>query len=1500
MTTVARGQATAATTDASPGPPVPLAPPRVRVFGYGLLAALAYIPALLTAPGKVAADTKQYLYLDPGRLLSRAPSMWDPNIGLGTVTHQNIGYLFPMGPYYWLMETLGSPDWVAQRLWLGSLIFGAGLGVLFLFRTLDVRGPGAVVGALAFMLSPYSLHYAARISVILLPWAGLPWLLAITIRALRSTDRGWRSWRYPAAFAVVIQIIGGVNATALVFALIAPLLWVPYAIWVRREVDWRKAAATLVKVGTLTLFASLWWLAGLWVQGAYGINILRYTETVKTVSTAGVAPEVLRGLGYWFFYGGDKLGQWIEASLDYTQRRWLILVSYAIPTSALLAAAFVRWRHRLYFAVLALIGVAIAVGTHPYDDPSPFGALLKAFADRSSAGLALRSVGRAVPLVALGLAVLLGVGLNALVRRLDLQTRYQLGRPRFGHNGWSLAAVGVIGALIVVNLPALWNDTFYGENLQRPEDVPDYWLEATAALDAQPHTTRVLEIPGSDFASYRWGNTVDPITPGLMDRPYVARELIPYGNPPTNDLLNALDRQLQEGLLDADALAPIARLISAGDILLRSDLQVDRYNLARPRALWLELDPPPEGLGEPEEFGADQGLGPPLQFPLLDERELALPAGADEPPPVAIFPVEDTPPIMRAESAAQPVIVAGDGEGIVDMAGIGLVDDSGLLLYSATFADDEAALEEQLADDAVLVVTDSNRKRARRWSTVRENLGYTERAGEVPLEDDPSDARLDVFPDAGDDAFTVMEQLGATVEASSYGNRISYTPEDRPVRAMDGDLGTAWRGAAFAPTKGERIVVELDEPVTTDHVNLVQPLTGDRDRWITEAVLRFDGGDEMTVALGDESRTAEGQTVTFPRRTFETLEIVVEGDNIGSRANYIGTSGVGFAEIRIRDDAPGSEDVVVEEVARMPSDLTGTPGADSLDHRLVYTMSRSRTILIPPRYSEDELAIARTFEVPAARDFALGGSARISTVVADELVDELLGLPGADDGGMTVRSSERLPGSVAARSSAAVDGDATTSWTTGFGAPVGQWMEVELPEAVTVDGLDLEVVADGRHSVPTQVQIDAGGESRTVDLPAIEDQAGENATVTVPVSFEPVTGSTIRVTLTAARELETVEYFSDTPIVTPVAIAELGLAGVTRASLPETLPGECRNDLLTLDGEAVPIKATGDPAAAEALEPLAVEPCDPATGATVATPIELDRGAHDLRAAAGADTGLDLDDLVLGSEAGGDALALGEQGTVPPVADARPAPPEVEVTESGRTNIEMDVRGADEPFWLVLGESENAGWEASVDGDGIGGSTLVNGYANGWLVEPDGDGTMTIALTWTPQRTVWIAIGISAVAMLLCVALVLGFLFARRRAPTLSREPEPPPVLVRPWRVWGALPSRWARVLTPALAAVVAAVLVEPLVGVLVGVLVLVAVSRPRWRAVLALGAPAALGLAGLYVFVQQWRHRYPGVFEWPTFFDRVHVLGWIAVAFLAADALVEMVRDRGAERRES
>ena len=111
--------------------------------------------------------------------------MWDPHVAAGTVPHQQIGYLFPMGPYYWVIDRVGVPDWVAQRLWLGTISLAAALGARWLFRMLGTGRAGALAGALVYMLTPYQLAFTARISVLLLPWAALPWLIGLTMRAVR-------------------------------------------------------------------------------------------------------------------------------------------------------------------------------------------------------------------------------------------------------------------------------------------------------------------------------------------------------------------------------------------------------------------------------------------------------------------------------------------------------------------------------------------------------------------------------------------------------------------------------------------------------------------------------------------------------------------------------------------------------------------------------------------------------------------------------------------------------------------------------------------------------------------------------------------------------------------------------------------------------------------------------------------------------------------------------------------------------------------------------------------------------------------------------------------------------------------------------------------------------------------------------------------------------------------------------------------------------------------
>ncbi|HEU5148950.1 MAG TPA: alpha-(1-_3)-arabinofuranosyltransferase family protein [Iamia sp.] len=1448
----------------------------------GLLAATCYLPLLLTHRGQVGADTKTYLYLDPDRLLGRAWSMWDPNVGLGTVPHQNIGYLWPMGPFYWTFEHLGVPDWIAQRLWLGSILFLAGLGVRYLMRTLGRQGPGVAAAMFLYALSPYVLTLGARISALLLPFTALGWLLGLTIRATRE-----RTWVHPAWFALLVPTCGSSNATALLLVGLAPALWIPYATFVLKEIRFRAAVGVVVRIGVLTVGASLWWIVGLWCQGAFGIDVLRYTETARTVANASAAPELLRGIGYWYFYGDDKLGPWIEPSSAYTQNPALITLTYGIPILGLLAAALVRWQHRAYFVALIVGGLVIAVGAHPWGEGAPIAAGFEVFL-RSQVGLAMRSLPRAVPLISLSLAVLVGVAVEALAPRLPRVER--------------AAAVG-IALLAVVGLPPLWLGQMVADNLQRDEELPAYWTAAAAEIDARGrgeagYTSRVLEVPGSDFASYRWGNTVDPITPGITDRPYVARELIPYGTAASADLLNALDRQIQEGLLDPDAIAPLARLMGVGDIVQRSDLAYERFNLARPRQVY-ELLREAEGVGDVTGFGGDAPQVPDPRLPLEDEVELGADPDLPDPPQVGLFAVEGDPTIVSAKPEGSTVLLAGNGDGLVAAAAAGLIDGTELLRYAATAeaVGGGGAEELRAAVEAggALVVTDTNRRAGRRWGTVRETDGATETVDQGPSADDPSDNRLPLFEGAGTDSETVSVWSGGVeVDATSYGNAITYTPEDRAAGALDDDPDTAWYTGAFADPRGERIDLTYDEPRTTDRIRLVQAARGVQNRWITEVLLRFDDGSSQRVALGAESRQVQGQWIDLGgERTFSALSVEITGTDIGTRDSYADLSAVGFADIRLGDD-----DVRLEESFRPPTDLLDALGEDSDDLPLAIALTRLRARSTAALRADPETALVRDLDLPTARSFSVTGDVRLADLAPDDVLDGLLGLPAVDEGGVAVDASRHLPGDLTARATAAIDGDPTTSWMPGFLGQDAEWASYTQAEPVTFDHMDLQIVADGRHTVPTRLRIVADGRTATiVDLPEIEDRAEDDATVAVPVDLpEPVTGRRIEIHVEASREVTTLDWISNSPVVMPVGIAEWGIEGIAADIPTGRFDTGCRDDLLTVAGEAVPVRVTGTVEDALAGDALDLALCDGA--------LDLPAGGSQLRTARGRDTGLHVDTLTLRSAAGG-AADTGT-GTVLDGTD-RPDPVTAEVTRSDRWRRTVTVGPRAEPTWLVVGESHNLGWQASIDGEDLGEPVLVDGYSTAFLLPP-GDEPVVVEVAWAPQRVVLAGLAASVVAALLALLLALRPLLARsaslrsasvrwRRGAAAAVVPAPrdaPPVpldLAAALRSPGTAPG-WPASLALALGTgVLGWAAVNLVAGVALAVAALVTVRFERARPVLALGPAALLAVSGAFIVFQQVRHRLPEGFEWPQRFGRVHGVAYAGVLLLALGVVVDRLR---------
>ncbi len=1471
-----------------------------------MLAALAYIPMLAVAPGVITANTKPYLYLDPTKFLSQVAFLWNPTVALGTVTHEYIGYLVPMGPFFALTYVLHIPTWVAQRLWLGSILFVAGVGILYLCRTMRLRGPGPLVAALAYMLSPYFLQYASRISVILLPWSGLPFMLAFTILALR---RG--GWRWPALFALTVALVSGINATAIIYVGVAPVLWLIFAVAVLREATWRQAIDAGLRIGILTLGACVWWMAGLFVEAAYGVNVLKYTETVPSTSATSSPSEVIRGLGYWYFYGGDSLGPWNNSAARYTQSLVLLATSYAVPFFSVLAAAFVRWRERAYFIVLIFVGLILSVGPFPFSNPTTIGRLFKSFMTNTTAGLALRSTDRATPVVLLGLVMLLGAGVTALWERITV-----LG----------LISAFLLACLVVGNNPSIFNGDMIPNYLSIPAALPSYEMQAIDHLNHTHQGTRVLAIPGDNFASYRWGDPLDTPQPADLTRDFVTREQQVMGSIATADTLYAFDDPIQEDTENYSALAPMARLMSAGDLMVEYDQRYEHYGVPQPQLLALQLLHTPSGLSDPVSFGAPR---PNISaVSTLDEQDLSAPATITWPSPVVTYTVNDPRPMVRGESDQGAMIISGDAVGLNDLAGLGLLNTSSALYYSGTLDTDQSLMKSLAAQGAQLVVTDTNRKQAFRWNTLNANTGATETPDEDPAKTDLSDSPVELFPGTSIDSKTYASYVGAVnVTASSYGNPVSFTPENRAYSAIDNNLDTSWNTGTFVSNpSGQWWQVQFSNPVTTNHITLVQVQRGDRTRFISRVTLTFDGKAPETFDLTKSSYGPAGQEVTFPTTSFHTLRVTIDATTNDSQPPSESTA-VGFAEVEI----PG---VHVQEVIEMPTDLTSTLGAASASDRLTYVMTRLKTSPYPTR-SDPETTITREFQLPTARTFTISGTASLSSLLPDDEIDKLVGrAPTPADGYVSAYSSGRMPGNLNATASATLDNDPSSAWQPGFdlSADIGATLTYNLTRTQTLTGFPLTVLADGRHSVPTVMTVSSGSQVRTVTLPPIADSTVPGATTTVPVSFAPLTGSQFVLTFTAVRAEYAKNYYSTGPLALPLGIAKVGLPGVQAPPTPTSLPGTCVSNLLSIDGQPVDVAIVGSTQNALDNGEVQMVPCGPdAKGITLAA------GPHIVQTAVAHNppcanapslcTGWNIDQLVLDSAAGGapgPSVSPTTAGapSVPPV-QAGTAPTVVQQTSHIDSQSDL-VSGARQPFEFVLGQSVDKGWKAvatpgpaaapgstSVD---LGTSQLIDGFANGWQVsEADlqrlGGSDFTIQLTWTPQKEIWAALAISGATLALC--LLLGFLPSRARrwlraklprrlrgpagpeVVALATEPFDAPTLTLPF---SAPPKEerqrgWLRVpralIIGVVSAGVAAFVVSGTAALVVGALVALGLVVP-WARVVALTGGVAFIVAGCANVVQgQNVHHYlPGA-NWAGTFVQAGNLIWLGVVLLLADAVI-------------
>jgi hypothetical protein len=284
-----------------------------------------------------------------------------------------------------------------------------------------------------------------------------------------------------------------------------------------------------------------------------------------------------------------------------------------------------------------------------------------------------------------------------------------------------------------------------------------------------------------------------------------------------------------------------------------------------------------------------------------------------------------------------------------------------------------------------------------------------------------------------------------------------------------------------------------------------------------------------------------------------------------------------------------------------------------------------------------------------------------------------------------------------------------------------------------------------------------------------------------------------------------------------VAVADVRGAGVPRVSVPRagSVRGRCGDLAGTVAGQPLAMRPEGTVAALDAGLPLRAAGCGPA--------LALPAGRVSLHVGSGVVRPL--------------TMRLRSPAPVPLARTARLAGRVTDPGTMGRGSYDGVRVAVSEPSWLVLGESYNRGWRAECDGHSLGKPSVVDGFANGWRVQP---GCTRVSLTFGPQKAVWWGYAIGAIA---CLALLVLMAVRRPRrveTPAVPIEPDD-----RPWR----LTARQA-LLAGAAAAVVFGFVFALRAGLVIGPVV----ALVLWRGmsartmILIAGALLAIVVPAIYV----------------------------------------------------
>ena len=950
----------------SPTHTAPRSRPAALVWRLRLLVAIASFSAIAfrQSTGLVVPDTKLDLTADPGGFLARALHLWDPTGAFGQLQNQAYGYLFPVGPFHWVLSTAGFPPWVVQRLWWTMIFTTALLGMWLLTRALGVRDPWArLVAAIAFAAAPRFVAEIAVTSVEVWPLALSPWVLLPLVVPDRPTS--WRASRSALAFLLV----GAVNAAATLATLVLPVLWLAtrrlHRAHLRLSTAWGLA---IVAVAT-------WWIVPLLVLGRFSPPFLSWIENAVVTTRTASPFEAVRGTSPWLGFLLTPTGpSWPAAWLQTTVP--VILMATVLVAAMGLMGLRSAGEGRSFLVLGLVVGVALVTMGHVGGGTWPWAGWFRDLLDGPLA--ALRNTHKFEPVVRIPIAVGVAFALERGATMLRARTR----RPATSSAARALSAFAVACVMVAFAAPAV------SSSMARPEGyraIPAHWQAAAAWLDAQPGAGSVLVTPSATFADFTWGSTKDEPFQALLRRAHVVRDAVPLGSAGATRFLDSLMDRLGTGQR-VDRLASTLDMAGIAFVLVRNDIRLDAQG-DPPAVMARSLHE--SGLERVATFGPTSGAFGESDTLTVDYRsllqrpsiEIYATGGAGE---ARIVPLE-TMPVLGGGPESIPLVTQALGPRDV------------LLDADATGAVGEAG--------GPTILTDGLRRREVNFGRPSHNTSGVLEAG------DPGRSGREVidYSVPGEQSSLTWDGV-ASVRASSSASDASATlrtgPGHGPPQALDGDDRTRWVSGRFGKATGEWLEVDFKEPTkvtgTTLTLSGASPIAA-RPKAVT---VETDTGSVTTnVVAGPRFRL---QTPPGKARWLKvTLADVEPGAENGFSIAELSVPGVTPAPTLSLGARSDPDLVLLEEGRRGRSECLTLDGQ----------VACSPTLGV----GAEELSWRRSWDASRSGQYSLRGEV---TPVEGPALEELLALPS----GWKATASSRLVVAPLGRPDAGIDGDPSTGW----------------------------------------------------------------------------------------------------------------------------------------------------------------------------------------------------------------------------------------------------------------------------------------------------------------------------------------------------------------------------------------------------------------------------------------------------------------------------------------